>query len=426
MSILSQQKQSVNTDFPNIRPSLDLRFALAKKLDPRVTFSRGSTGTYFGPDGLMRTAAANEPRFDHDPVTGQSLGLLIEESRTNQLPNSIPQSGTWTSVNCSITANSEIAPDGTQTASLISGDPVYASRYINLNVSITTGTTYTQTFFVKAGTTRFVQVAPSTGFDTTRFANFELSGDGIVGTNNVESASIQRFPNGWYRIRVTQTSTSTVSGRMLLSLVASLTTGRLGNSPISSCYVWGAQLEIGSFPTSYIPTTGSTVTRSTDIPTISGNNFSSWYNSSEGTIIATAAPSTNAAYTGWVYLLGTDFNNGISYYRQADYQPVFRMRSGVRDEYHKVYGALGFGTLWRNAVALKSAFALKTNDFNTCVSGGFNIPFSRATSGTLPTFTGPLYFGSTETGTQKLNGTISRFTYYPIKLTDQQLINLTS
>ena len=70
MSILSQQKQSVNTDFPNLRPSLDLRFALAKKLDPRITFTRGSSGTYFGPDGIMRTAGVNEPRFDHDPVTG--------------------------------------------------------------------------------------------------------------------------------------------------------------------------------------------------------------------------------------------------------------------------------------------------------------------------------------------------------------------
>jgi len=85
MSILSQQNQSQAPDFPNIRPSLDLRFALAKKLDPRITFTRGSTGTYFGSDGLMRTAAANEPRFDHDPVTGQSLGLLVEESRQNLL-----------------------------------------------------------------------------------------------------------------------------------------------------------------------------------------------------------------------------------------------------------------------------------------------------------------------------------------------------
>jgi len=87
MPILSQQKQSQAPDFPNVRPSLDLRFALAKKLDPRITFTRASSGTYFGPDGLMRTAGVNEPRFDHDPITGQSLGLLIEERRTNGIRN---------------------------------------------------------------------------------------------------------------------------------------------------------------------------------------------------------------------------------------------------------------------------------------------------------------------------------------------------
>ena len=67
---------------------LDLRFALQKTLDPRITFTRASSGTYVGSDGLVKTATTNEARFDHNPTTGESLGLLVEEARTNLLLNS--------------------------------------------------------------------------------------------------------------------------------------------------------------------------------------------------------------------------------------------------------------------------------------------------------------------------------------------------
>ena len=70
-------------DYPTIEPSLKLDFANARALDPRITFTRASVATYVGKDGLIKTAGVNEPRFDHDRATGESLGLLIEEQRTN-------------------------------------------------------------------------------------------------------------------------------------------------------------------------------------------------------------------------------------------------------------------------------------------------------------------------------------------------------
>ena len=73
----------VTADYPTIKPSLNLNFARARALDPRITFTRASVGTYVGRDGRIKTAGNNEARFDHDPVTLESLGLLIEESRTN-------------------------------------------------------------------------------------------------------------------------------------------------------------------------------------------------------------------------------------------------------------------------------------------------------------------------------------------------------
>ena len=76
-------------EYPTIRPTLDLNFAATKVLDDRITFTRDSIGTYVGEDGLIKYASNNVPRFDHDPITRESLGLLIEESRTNKVSNSI-------------------------------------------------------------------------------------------------------------------------------------------------------------------------------------------------------------------------------------------------------------------------------------------------------------------------------------------------
>ena len=77
-----------NTQLPNLKPTLNLNFAKTKILDPRITFTRNSVGTYFDSIGNIQTASVNQVRFDHDPITGESLGLLIEEQRTNLLLNS--------------------------------------------------------------------------------------------------------------------------------------------------------------------------------------------------------------------------------------------------------------------------------------------------------------------------------------------------
>ena len=74
----------VTQEYPSIRPTLDLNFAATKTLDRRITFTRDSVGTYTDETGYVKYASNNVPRFDHDPTTGESLGLLIEESRTNK------------------------------------------------------------------------------------------------------------------------------------------------------------------------------------------------------------------------------------------------------------------------------------------------------------------------------------------------------
>lgn len=82
---------SVRNLYPQQRPTLNLNFAQSKILDPRITFTRTSTATYVDEDGFIKTADSDVARFDHDPVTGESLGLLIEELRTNDIRNNTMQ-----------------------------------------------------------------------------------------------------------------------------------------------------------------------------------------------------------------------------------------------------------------------------------------------------------------------------------------------
>ena len=267
-------------DLPNVRPIADFNFAATKTLDRKITFSRGSIGTYTDELGVVRYASNNVPRFDHDPTTGESLGLLIEESRTNQFPYSSEfDNGAWNKSNLNVTANQITAPDGTITADKISADATATeARYVNDDTSIINGKLYTQSVFAKAGEVTVLQIAPSTGFSS-RYQNFDLS-TGQLGNGDVESASITAYPNGWYRCTVTQSAITTISGRMVFAFATVPGDGRIPSPTIAlgdGFYLWGAQLEEGSFPTSYIPTsgpnTGSTVTRAQDQTIVKRENF---------------------------------------------------------------------------------------------------------------------------------------------------------
>ena len=428
MSILSQFKQSQNTDFPNVRPSLDLRFALAKKLDPRITFTRGSTGTYFGSDGLMRTAGVNEPRFDHDPVTGQSLGLLIEESRQNLLTYSEDFSqGVWTKHNSSINSNVITAPDNTSNATKLIENTSNVQHMVYRNLTSAVNTTYTFSFFAKSAERQYVLAS---------FSGGGLSGDCVVGvslidgsvtttSNSPENTSVTKLPNGWYRITLTKTtpSASAFQPRILISRTGSSSQTYQADGT-SGLYLWGAQLEAGAFPTSYIPTTASTVTRSADNASMTGTNFSSWYNQGEGTILVNLVPNySNAVANRFrrfltisagsgnqdnvIQLISIDNSNQIQF--AVWNSNVFQAGENLTVP-SGTAGKIGY-SIKQNSCVLVGNGRLLQND-NTCI---------------IPTILNRLDIGGyvNNSGYQSTS-TISRLTYYPIALTPTQLINLTS
>lgn len=284
----------ITESYPTIRPSLNLNFARSRALDSRVSFTRGSSATYVGRDGLIKTTGEDEPRFDHDPVTLESLGLLLEESRTNQFGSHNFSSG-WATNNCSLVTGISDPEGGTNARKLVVGGATNGTTacFITDNTSLTNGTTYTQSLWAKANVAgnfySVVQIAPSTGF-TQAYRNFNLS-NGTLGSGDIPESDckIEQYPDGWYRVSVTRTATSTISGRMAIAIVDSPTSGRLasistGSANNDGIYIWGAQLEVSSFPTSLIKTTGSSATRAADFGFITGDSFSSWFNQIEGTL----------------------------------------------------------------------------------------------------------------------------------------------
>jgi hypothetical protein len=235
-------------------PSLDLRFADNKSLVDAVTgaslvtFTRASSGTFVNSAGVLQTATTNEPRFDHNPTTGESLGLLVEEARTNLVLQSEDFSTTWTNNGSSENVNAIIAPNGTLTADALVDTAVSETHAFSQSITGLTGSTsYTFSCFMKKGSKDFgvLVFIPNAswagGAGASVFFNLNT---GVVNATINATASIHAYPNGWYRCIATATtavSPGTVTARIGSSLTGgSQTYTGAGDEAI---YVWGAQLE---------------------------------------------------------------------------------------------------------------------------------------------------------------------------------------
>jgi hypothetical protein len=245
--------------------ALDYNFAADKTEIDRVsgtdklTFARGSTGTYVDSDGLVKTAAINVPRFDHNPTTGESLGLLVEEARTN-----LVQASTF--------GSDGVSPDATLTAAKLVKPNGVAGSFRSISVSYANNT-YTFSCYAKAAEWNWLAlwVSNGTAAGATYFnLNSFAIGSALAGvTTRMEDAG-----NGWRRCSVTFTHSGTAGSE--LRIYSENSAGPHGNGDgTSGIYIWGAQLEVGSFPTSYIPTSGSAVTRQADVATITGAGINS-------------------------------------------------------------------------------------------------------------------------------------------------------
>ena len=413
MTKILSNKSNIDLDYPVVRPSLDLDFT-QERLDPRITFSRGSIGTRVNRNRLIETVSANQPRFDFDPVTGECRGLLIEESRSNSLLRSEDFTTTWGASAVSVSSNVITAPDGNTTADKLIENTSFSNfKFVSQSVGTISGT-YTVSAFFKAGErfSGYLQLL-SSGGNGAAFFNLRT---GTI-TSGAGTNTIIPYGNGWYRITSTQTFTSATAAVYIVLTNSNGITNYTGDGT-SGLYIWGAQLEAGAFPTSYIPTIASTVTRSADNAQMTGTNFSSWYNQSEGTIYTQAKSIATISGATRRFL---EFVNGSGSER---YLLGYNTTSNARF----LVTALGVNQ------ADISVTASPSNGVKMCVSYATN-NFSSAVNGTLGTrdvaglVSNPIRitFGSDPFlgANTILSGTISRLTYYPRALKPNQLQYLT-
>ena len=367
---------------------------------------------------VLQTGAINQARFDHDPVLGTSLGLLIEQQSTNLVLQSQFASG-WTYANATGTLLSSVAPDGTQTATQLVESTATSQHTISQNVTAGNAT-YTMTSYVKSnGRNVWFDMSDNSSGDV--YSVFDLTGvtSSITagGSWTSASSSITAVGNGWYRCSMTATksagATITYSIRCLSG--TTIAGASYAGNGYSGIFIWGAQLEALAFPTSYIPTVASQVTRSADSASMTGTNFSSWYNNAQGSFYSEAKCNgiTTAAFVAWAY------SDSQNYIDVARYQSTLK---SLIVNGNATQASLDSSV--SSSTTNKFAIAYATNDFVASANAGTvqtdssgSVPYVNAMSIGYSTTSGPaLYY---------LNGTIKKIAYYPIRVTNAQLQALT-
>jgi hypothetical protein len=337
----------------------------------------------------------------------------VEEARTNLCLQSENFGTTWTTAAVSVTANQRTAPDGA-----LSMDTVTATGgagFLQQAITVVNSTVYAASVYVFATSNRTRLILHNGSSDICNIAWTSISANTTSVSGTASSIASTLVGNGIYRLSFTFTSTSTTANFRIQPLDSSgnAVTGATGD-------FWGAQLEAGAFATSYIPTTTATVTRAADVASITGTNFSSFYNQTEGTVFAEYKRLTNVS-AGRICLFSDTtaneqmrINGSVSVNIRPDWQVI--------DGGAVVANVLGAVEIAVGATG-KTAGAYKLNDFQQATNSTLG---TADTAGTLPTLT-VLNIGANETGSgSMINGTIKRLPFWPVRLANTTLQAITT
>jgi hypothetical protein len=404
-------------------------FYLANDSGSRVYTGDGTSGIFLWGAQLEQSSTVGEyipttstinsaPRFDHNPVTGESLGLLVEEARTNSIrnntmvgavagtPGTVPTN--WVAGSANVGISREIIGTGTENG----------ITYIDLKYSGTTTGSGLFNIIPDDG------VTASSGQAWTSSAYVKVIGGSTA--NLTLTHRIRQAVSGGGFLAATDQTLSPVSGdliknRYTLTLSsAPATIASLGQYFIISFAASGLaidvtlriglpQLEQGAFATSVIPTTTATVTRSADVASISGSNFSSWFNAPLGSLFSEIhLPQTNTAAAWRVWEI-----SGTNSYR-------LRNASGQYNTDGNSGSTLLAGTVTTGIARIGAAFSVGSNAIS--VNGAV-----AAADALSPDTTGSTTFsiGNRPGNDRAINGTIRRLTYWPQRLSNPTLQSIT-
>ena len=348
----------------------------------------------------------------------ESLGLLVEEARTNLLlRSSALLTSPWSPGNLSYSGATIAAPDGS------SVEPITTTgggSTINFQQMTAPAVPFTISAYVRdlnAGSNSMVNkygvYNVSTSSDVAYLAVDYATGAVAVSGPEAGSSVVRSTPchNGWHRVSIT------ISAGVTPGDIINIYAGALGDIPSAgvSWYAWGLQMEAGAFPASYIPTTSAAVTRTADNPRASGSNFTGFYNATAGTLFVEATSTATAATRGLASLNDNSHSNVTQLFLTSSDAPQLEVYNGATQ-----------ANLTASAVtpttAFKVAGAYKANDFALCSNGG---AVGTDTSGAVPTVT-QLSIGAINGGTHQLNGHIRRITYWPTRLANAELQAITT
>ena len=375
-------------------------------------FTRDSIGTYVDRDGLIKTASNNVPRVD---FLGNTKGaLLLETQSTNLIPYSEDFSNAnWNKTRCTITTDQLISPNGTLNADLLTVTNT-SENYVQNNTSISVGgNKQTVSCFVKKGTSDYAHIllwnTTSDGvrqwFDLT---NGTLGGSTTFGTGiSVYSAEMVNYGNNWYRCTVVYNNSNTSVRSRISASNANLSTDSTVGKTI---YIYGFQLEQGSYATSYIPTSGSTVARVAE--TCSGAGNSEVFNDSEGVLYIEASTFLNGANNRITLSGGSDSNRvSIEFDANANTIKGFMGLNGYIET-----------TNYDQTNNLKIALNYKVNDFKMFING---VKIGTDTTATPSTGIDRVDF-SNFNGDVPFLGICRDLRVYNTALTDAELATLTT
>ena len=363
----------------------------------------------------------NVPRIDY--TGGGCPHILAEPQRTNLFTYSEDFSS-WSNDNSTDTPNSTTAPDGTLTATEVTEDTATGRHGVFYNIGSQTGTEFSFSAFVKDNNRRYVSIVLSDIATWNSMVVFDLTTGTITKeytkTGYTGTSSITAIGNGWYRISNTLTGLA-FTGSTVYSRIYLQDTPTPANPPsntytgdgTSSIYIWGAQLEASSYPTSYIPTSGSTVTRNQDV--FSRDGIGSLINDSEGVLFVEIASLIGDEAVGQLSI-----SNGTS---SEAVKILWLSANSIRLEMNTASGTDFFKdvTVTRNGGFDKLAIQYKSNNYKIYFNGSAQTVTQTAA---IPSGLNKLSLDRGDGGS-KFFGKVKQLQVYDTALTDMQLIQLT-
>jgi hypothetical protein len=352
--------------------------------------ARAAAAYYTKADGTLESFSSDVLRYDDN-------GLLRENAATNLFQRSQEFANAyWTKNLSTATDNATNAPDGTATAAKLAASASSGNHFFGRTVTISNATRYVYSLYVKAAEYSKLRVHFS-GLNNLEVV-YDFVNGSIITLLSGTSPVIERevLANGWYRISFSDISTLTSTGTNIFLVNDDNSFNFLGDGT-SGFYQWGAQIELGTYPTSYIPTTTAAATRPADIITFSDLT---WFDGTNTSIVAE-----------WV---ATNVNDAVIWAFDATNDKALVEKTGMSPS---IAGAVVGNTVARGT-RIKAAARMAVNDFAIAMNAG---TIATDTSETAPGTLAASRLGCDLAGANGFNGYIKSLTAYKATLRDEQL-----